>query len=136
MKRMTMMTDRFIFFNPNREGKLVGDCVIRSLCAVLQLDWDEIFLRLSMLAFEMSDMMDSNIVWGRFLNLYGYIQMSVIDKGVGPYTVYDFCMDHPRGKYILGTGIHAIAVIDGFYYDTSDTGNERIIFYYEKGRYV
>lgn len=131
-----MMSDRYIFVNPNREGKFVGDCVIRALCVILLLDWDSVFLRLSMLAHEMADMMDSNVVWGRFLNIYGYIQKPVIDRGLGCYTVYDFCIDHPKGKFVLCTGTHAIAVVDGFYYDTSDVGDESVIFYYEKGTYV
>lgn len=127
-----MENDRFIYFNPNREGKHVGDCVIRALCCILQLDWDEAFLRLNMLAFEMADMPSSNEVWGRFLNLYGYIQVPVFTY----YTINDFCKDRPYGKFIVCTGEHAVAVIDGHYYDTMDTGNKNVIFYYEKGSYV
>lgn len=127
-----MENDRFIYFNPNREGKHVDDCVVRALCGILQLDWDEAFLRLNMLAFEMADMPSSNEVWGRFLNLYGYIQVPIFLY----YTINDFCEDHPYGKYVVCTGEHAVAIIDGHYYDTMDTGNRNVIFYYEKGSYV
>lgn len=85
-----------------------------------------------MLAFEMADMPSSNEVWGRFLNLYGYIQVPVFSY----YTINDFCEDHPHGKYVICTGEHAVAIIDGYYYDTIDTGNKNVIFYYEKGSYV
>ena len=85
-----------------------------------------------MLAFEMADMPSSNEVWGRFLNLYGYIQMPIVNN----YTINDFCDDHPNGKYIVCTGEHATAVINGYFYDTMDTGNKNILFYYKKGSYV
>lgn len=123
---------KFIFYNPNREHKFVGDCVIRALCAVLLLTWDEIFLRLTMLSFEMADMPSSNEVWGRFLNLYGFIRFPAPEN----YTVIDFCLDHPVGKFVLCTGKHTVATVDGDYYDTSDVGNRNILFYYGKGTYV
>lgn len=130
------MSNRYIYHNPNREGKHVGDCVIRALSTVLHLDWNETFLRLSMLAYEMADMPDSNVVWGRFLNLYGFVVRPVVDVGVGPYAIYEFCLDHPYGEYILCTGTHVVSVIDGYYYDTGDTGDEQILFYYERGSYI
>ena len=48
------------------------------------------------------------------------------------YTIADFCNDHPYGTYILATGTHVVAVIDGDYYDTWDSGNEIPIFYWQK----
>jgi len=43
-----------------------------------------------------------------------------------------FCEDHPYGTYIVGTGTHAIACIDGNYYDTWDSGDESPLFYWKK----
>lgn len=48
------------------------------------------------------------------------------------YTVADFCWDNPYGYYLLATGTHAVAVIDGDYYDTWDSGNESVAYYYER----
>jgi hypothetical protein len=50
------------------------------------------------------------------------------------YTVKDFCMDHPEGTFIVLTSGHAIPVIDGFYYDATDSGNDIPIIYWEKER--
>jgi hypothetical protein len=46
--------------------------------------------------------------------------------------VEDFCRDNPEGTYVLGTGSHAIAVIDGNYYDAWDSGREQPMYYYRK----
>jgi hypothetical protein len=43
-----------------------------------------------------------------------------------------FCADHPNGTYVVSTGSHVVAVVDGDYYDTSDTGSEIPIAYFEK----
>ena len=39
-------------------------------------------------------------------------------------TVRAFCKKYPEGVYVIGTGTHAVAVIDGDYYDSWDSGNE------------
>ena len=49
-------------------------------------------------------------------------------------TVREFAKDHPEGKYILGTGTHAVAVIDGDYIDTWDSGDEVPIYYFQEER--
>ena len=35
-----------------------------------------------------------------------------------------FCEKYPTGVYVIGTGTHAVAVVDGDYYDSWDSGNE------------
>lgn len=47
-------------------------------------------------------------------------------------TVEEFCQEHSHGSYILGTGSHALAVIDGDYYDSWESGDEMPIYYYCK----
>ena len=47
-------------------------------------------------------------------------------------TVKDFCRDHTDGVYVLGTGTHAIAVVDGKYCDAWDSGNEQPIYLYKR----
>ena len=56
----------------------------------------------------------------------------ILDEYPDYYTVEDFCADHPKGTYVLGTGSHAVAVVDGFYYDAWDSGNEIPIYYWKE----
>ena len=48
------------------------------------------------------------------------------------YTIKDFCEEHPYGIYVLATGDHSVAAIDGSYYDSFDSGSLTPIFYYER----
>ena len=50
-----------------------------------------------------------------------------------PYTVEDFCIDHPHGVYVLGCDGHVLTVVDGLYYDSWDSGGEVPIYYWERG---
>ena len=46
-------------------------------------------------------------------------------------TIIRFCMIYPKGRYIIGTGGHAVAIIDGDYYDSWDSGNEIPSFFWK-----
>ena len=50
------------------------------------------------------------------------------------YTVADFAAGHPTGRYILGTGEHAVAVVDGDIIDSWDSSQEIPIYYFTKER--
>ncbi len=57
----------FKFYNPNPKGKMVGDCIIRAICAVDGLKWEECFAGLVAEAYYLCDMPSSNYVWGSYL---------------------------------------------------------------------
>ena len=40
--------------------------------------------------------------------------------------------DHPTGRYIVTVAHHVVAVVDGKYYDTWDSGEKSLYGYYEK----
>jgi hypothetical protein len=46
--------------------------------------------------------------------------------------VKEFCYDNPKGSFLVGTGTHVVAVIDGDYYDAWDSGNEVIDRYFTR----
>lgn len=48
------------------------------------------------------------------------------------YTVGDFASDHPRGRYVLGTGKHAVAIVDGDVIDSWDSRGEIPKYYFVK----
>lgn len=128
-----MLSDMFIHYDPNpRWTGRAGDCVIRALTLAVGKSWEEVYLELSMLGFRLGDMMSANHVWGEYLRGYGYRVRPLPDTCPVCYTVRDFAAEHPSGTYVLATGSHAVTVMNGDYYDTSDTGNEVPLFYYSR----
>lgn len=122
----------FIPTNPNPLNKLTGDCVIRAICIAEDKEWDDIFLELMIKGYEQKDMIESNALWNEYLHRLGYKRYIIPDTCPDCYTIKDFCNDYPQGVYILATGTHVVAVINGDYYDTWDSGNETPVYYWKK----
>lgn len=122
----------YVEYNPNPKGKYVDDCVIRAITKVLGIDWDTAFLSVVMVAFSEKNMPSINGIWEQFLINKGFTRSVIIDTCPHCYTVRDFTNDHPKGVYILATGTHVVAVVDGNYYDTWDSGDEIPIYYFER----
>jgi hypothetical protein len=87
--------------------------------------------------FMMHDMPSANRIWREYLRDCGFSKHLIPDTCPSCYTVKDFCSEHPIGTYILGIDEnkngHVVAVINGDYYDTWDSGNEIPSFYWRKG---
>lgn len=77
-------------------------------------------------------MPSSNAVWNAYLLDQGFVKRTIPDTCPECYRVTDFCWDYPYGEYLIATGTHVIAVIDGNYYDTWDSGDEVPIYFYER----
>lgn len=123
----------YIHYNPNPMGKDVGDCVVRALCKVLGIDdWRSIFLKICIKGYEFYDMPSSNSIWELVLFDYGFKPALLPNTCPRCYTLKQFCKDYPIGRYLVATGSHVIAVIDGNYYDTGDSGNEVVTYFYYK----
>lgn len=122
----------FIYYNPNPHRRDTIDCTIRAISKVMDLDWDETFLKLAFQAFAMKTMMVNDKVWGQYLRDNGFRVMPLPNTCPNCYTVRDFANDHPYGRYVLKTYEHVIAVIDGNYYDSGDSGDEVPIYYFER----
>ena len=122
----------FVFSNPNPAKNLVGDCVIRGISILIDKSWEYTYMELLVQGYEMYDMPSSNAVWGEYLRTQGYIKKIISNTCPNCYTVKDFCIDNPQGRYLLATGSHVIAVINGDYYDTWDSGDEVPIYFFTK----
>lgn len=125
----------YIFYNTNPANKIVGDCVIRGLSILLQKRWDEVYDDLMYLGKQMCDMPSSNAVWSEYLYQHEYTRRIIPDTCPSCYTVRRFCDDHRNGAYLLATGSHVVAVIDGNYYDTWDSGDEIPVYYFKRRKY-
>ena len=121
-------------YNPNPSELMVDDCAIRALCCLEGMTWEDASLALFMRSYEMKDVQTSSNVFNSYLKNIGYIRTQISNTCPDCYTVHDFCNDNPRGKYVVATQTHVIAVIDGDNYDSWDSSNEPIIYYWSKQR--
>ena len=122
----------YVYFSNNPQGKNVGDCVVRALSLVLDLDWGMTYINLCSIGLMDADMPNSNAVWGKFLRQEGFRKHAIEDYCPDCYTVEDFTYDHNVGTFVVCTGSHVVAVIDGDYYDTIDSGSEVPQYYFHK----
>lgn len=118
--------------NPNPSGSYVGDCVVRAISIANNRSWNETYINLCLTGLVMYDMPSSNRVWNEYLKSEGYKKHIVPDDCPKCYTIKDFCSEFFKGTYILGTGNHVVAVIDGDYLDSWDSGDETPIFFWTK----
>lgn len=118
-------------FNPNPQHRRVGDCVVRALSKVFDEDWDSAYIDLCIQGYVMSDLPSGNSVWGEVLKRKGYSR-NVIPINDEFYTIKDFCREYPQGRFVIGTGSHAVAVVDGDHYDTWDSGDEIVLYVWAK----
>ena len=122
----------FFYCNENPKDLRVGDCVVRAISKIEDIDWFDTYTELCAQGMEMFDMPDSNRVWMAYLKDIGYQITLLPDDCPRCYTIIDFCKDYPVGSYLVATGSHLVAVINGNYYDTWDSGNEVPIYYFIK----
>ena len=117
----------------NPFGLRVGDCVIRAISKALDKSWEETYIELCLLGYIMGDLPSSNKVWDSYLNTQGFTRHIVSAECLDCYTINDFCQEYPQGIYVIGTGSHAVCIVDGTIYDTWQSGDETPIYFYKKG---
>lgn len=123
---------RYVNRNVNPKNNRVGDCTVRAISLAMDKDWDTVYIGIAICGLKKADIPTSNDVWGAYLRENGFRRFVVEDRCDSCYTVEDFCEDHPHGVYVLALQSHVVAVIDGLYYDTWDSGNEEPIYYWTR----
>lgn len=119
----------FIRFNANPSNRDTIDCVIRGMSAVLDLSWNQVHNLLTEKAALVHEVYIRNDFWIEAMLSMGYKLYFIPNTCPDCITVKKFAKHHPEGRYLLGTGSHVIAVIDGDYIDTWDSGAELPIYY-------
>jgi hypothetical protein len=122
----------WIEYNPNPLALRVGDCVIRAISKALNQSWEKTYVDLCVQGFMMGDLASSNAVWSAYLTKHKGFRRYTVQDCPDCYTVEDFCLEHPNGVYVIGTGSHAVCVCEGCYYDAWQSGKETPVYYFEK----
>ena len=122
----------WVQWNPNPQGKQVGDCSVRAVAKALDTPWETAYSGIAVQGFMMNDMPSNNGVWGAYLRHRGFVRKVLPNECPDCYTVEDFCVEHPVGVYVLAVHNHVVAVVDGCYFDTWDSGNEVVLYYFER----
>jgi len=122
----------YIGYNTNPSGKRVGDCVVRAIGKALDLIWEDSYIALVTEGFKYHDMPSANYVWGMLLYRNGFTQYGLENNCPRCITVSEFASQHPEGVYVLATQNHVVTVEDGDYYDSWDSGDEVVNYYWAK----
>ena len=122
----------YINYNANPLGKQTTDCVVRAISKVIGADWGSTYSEIAVQGRMLFDMPSSNSVWGSYLRRKGFKKHMLPDTCPDCYSVKDSCTDHPTGTYLLSLNKHVVAVVEGDYYDSFDSGDEPVIYYFER----
>lgn len=115
--------------NPNPAKKEVPDCVIRAISIALNRPWLDVYDELCYLGRQEYNMPSADSVWGLYLYHLGF-EPFVLPSCPQCVTVEEFTKMYPRGTFIIGTGSHAVAIINGNFYDSWNSGSETCSFFW------
>lgn len=124
----------YSYYNINPQRKNVGDCVVRAISKATERDWGDTYLALCVQGYIDCDMPSANAVWGDYLRSLGYRRHIVPDTCPDCYTVNQFAEEHPEGTYILALSGHVVCVQDGVIWDSWNSGNEIVLYFWERSR--
>lgn len=122
----------YSYFNENPCGRNVGDCTVRAISKATGKDWEKTYLALAIQGYLDGDMPSANAVWGSYLHSLGYRRYIVPDSCPLCYTVGQFAGEHPVGTYILALSGHVVCVQDGTIFDSWDSSNETVLYFWVK----
>ena len=124
----------YIYRNNNPIELNTDDCVVRATSTVLDIPWERAYMELCQIGLMLYDMPHKDSVLSAYLRKHGFKRYAISNNCPDCFSIKDFCREYPIGTYVVLTSGHAIAVIDGNYYDTSDSGNEIPMMYWKKER--
>lgn len=138
------VTAGYHYYNANSKQSHVPDCVCRALSLALGVEYDT--MRRELLAWMRENEAHSYktpAVFGSYLEEKYGAKMTKIAVTDGPFWVQDkcitverFCEEYPSGTYVVVCGKkrfmeHAVAVIDGDYWDNWNSGEYLVHSYWK-----
>ena len=122
------------YAQPNPSGRSTDDCLVRTLSIIMDIPWEQAYADLCNYGMMIHDMPNKDTTLTLYLKTKGYRRYMLPTDCPACFTIREFANDHPVGKYIILTSNHAVPVINGDYYDVTDSGNEIISYYWTKER--
>lgn len=108
--------------------------MVRAIAIAEELSWEKAYDEIVAQGRREYEMPSANLVLDSYLYTRGYRKKLLPPSCPHCYTVRDFCKEHYHGTFIIGTGSHVLAVINGDYYDTWNSGDEIPTYYWIKER--
>jgi hypothetical protein len=130
-----MTKSRYRYYQPNKKDLKdeYGDCVIRALTKVTGKEWLQVFEELLPYARELQCMPNGKQCYESYLRDNGFEYHGISNKkGSKRPTVDSFTKENKEGTYFLRVANHCVAVVDGIYYDTWDSGDYCIYGYWKR----
>ena len=124
-----------MYYQPNNKDikDNLGDCVVRALTKAVNKTWVEVYDELVPIGRELQCMPNDKVCVERYLSENGFAYEGVSNKkGTTRPTVDSFAKSHQEGVYVVKVAHHMVAVVDGKYYDTWDSGDNSMYGYWVK----
>ena len=103
-----------IYYNANKFGNEIDDCVVRSISVAEGISWDEAYKKLSDYARKRGLMMNSVESVEEYLD-ENYNRICFEDMTVG-----EFAEENPYGIFLVTMPSHIVAIKDGNIVDSFD----------------
>ena len=116
----------------NPSGRNTDDCLIRTIAIIFGISWEKAYTDLCNYGLLIHDMPNKDTTLSLYLKERGFKRYTLPNDCPACTTIREFAEDHPYGDYIFLTSNHAVPLINGNYYDTSDSGNEILSYYWVK----
>jgi len=122
----------WIYANPNPCRQEEPDCVVRAIAIATGQTWHQVHYGLCRLSAKLCTMPSVNWLWGVYLERHGFEKFLLPEACPECVTVREFARRYPEGMYIIGTGSHAVAVINENWIDTWNSGDEVPTYFFRK----
>jgi len=126
-------TVNFKFHNANPRGLLSApDCVVRAISFASDDSWTSVYMDLARIGLEIKSMPNAKATYQKYLAELGYTKhKQPRHQNRTKLQLYEFCMIHTTGTYIISIANHMTVVHYGKIYDTWNCSHKTVGNYWE-----